>query len=55
MAQFLTKFPALVSAGQVAPNPTKLIEGGLEGVAAGFQYLREGKASGEKVVHRVSN
>ena len=55
MADFLKKVPELVKSGQVKGNPTKLLEGGLEGVPAGFQLMKEGKNSGEKLVYRVAN
>ena len=55
MAQFLQKVPELVESGQISPNPTKLLQGGLEGINAGLQYMMEGKNSGEKIVYRVSN
>lgn len=55
MAHFLKKVPELVKSGQVKPNPTKLFEGGLEGINAGLQHMMEGKHSGEKIVYRLSN
>ena len=54
MAQFLSKTPELVATGQVKPNPIKLWEGGLDGIADGLQYMREGKNSGEKIVYRIA-
>lgn len=54
MSQFLQKVPGLVSAGLLKPNPVKLLEGGLDGVNAGLDYMREGKHSGEKLVYRIS-
>ena len=53
MAQFLTKVPALVSAGAIKPNPVKLWPGGLDAINDGLQYMREGKVSAEKIVYRL--
>ncbi|KAF7789409.1 hypothetical protein EIP86_000353 [Pleurotus ostreatoroseus] len=50
MADFLTKAPEFVRTGAVKPNPTKLWEGGLEGIPGGLQYMMEGKNSGEKII-----
>ena len=55
MAQFLKKTPELVKKGQIKPNPTKLFDGGLAGINAGFQYMIDGKVSGEKIVYRLSD
>ena len=55
MAHFLKTVPELVKSGQVKGNPTKLLDGGLEGVPAGFELMKEGKNSGEKFVYRVPN
>ena len=41
-------FPACIG------DPVKLWEGGLDGVNAGLDYMREGKNSGEKLVYRIS-
>ncbi|KAI0089301.1 GroES-like protein [Irpex rosettiformis] len=54
MAQFLKKVPGFVSAGLIKPNPVKVWKGGLDGINAGLDYMREGKNSGEKVVYRIS-
>lgn len=54
MVQFLAKVPELVRTGKVKPNPTKLFEGGLDGINAGLKYLMEGKNSGEKIVYRLA-
>ena len=55
MAQFLKKVPELVKSGQIKPNPTKLVDGGIEGINAGLKLMMDGKHSGEKIVYRVSN
>ncbi|GJE85024.1 zinc-binding alcohol dehydrogenase family protein, partial [Phanerochaete sordida] len=55
MARFLRKTPELVRAGSVLPNPTRLFEGGLEGIGAGLRYMEEGKHSGEKIVYRLED
>lgn len=51
MVQFLAKVPELVQTGKIKPNPTKLFEGGLDGINTGFKYMMEGKNSGEKIVY----
>ncbi len=53
MVQFLLKVPKLVHGGAVKPLPIKFWEGGLTAVCDGMQYMREGKVSAEKIVHRV--
>lgn len=55
MAHFLKKVPELVKSGQVKPNPTKLVDGGLNGIEIGLKFMMDGKHSGEKIVYRVSN
>lgn len=55
MAHFLEKVPELVKSGVITPNPTRLIEGGLNGINEGFQLMMDGKISGEKLVYRLSN
>ena len=52
MAHCLTKLPALVAAGKIRANPLKVWPGGLEAIPEGFQYMKEGKVSGEKIVYR---
>ncbi|KAI0069768.1 GroES-like protein [Panus rudis PR-1116 ss-1] len=54
MVQFLKKLPGFVKEGKIKPNPVKLWPvNGLDAIPEGLQYLREGKNSGEKVVHRI--
>ncbi|RPD66606.1 GroES-like protein [Lentinus tigrinus ALCF2SS1-7] len=53
MAAFLKKLPQYVLEGALKPIPVKLWEGGLEAIPSGFQYMREGKVSAEKIVYRV--
>ncbi|KAI0070947.1 GroES-like protein [Panus rudis PR-1116 ss-1] len=55
MVSFLKKVPQLVKDGAVKPNPVKLWPTpGLEAITEGLQYVKEGKNSGEKVVHRIA-
>lgn len=54
LAHFLPKLTRLVEAGSIRSNPTKIWEGGLENVQQGFDYMREGKVSAEKIVYKVS-
>ncbi|KAF8603438.1 GroES-like protein [Ceratobasidium sp. AG-I] len=53
MASWIPKVESLVNSGKVKPNPVKLWPGGLEAVPEGFQYMREGKVSAEKIVYNV--
>jgi len=53
MVQFLSKLGKFVQAGNIKPNPVKLWGGGLESVKDGFQYMKEGKVSGEKIVYKL--
>jgi hypothetical protein len=53
MASWMPKLEALVNSGQLKPNPVKLWPGGLEAVHEGFQFMREGKVSAEKIVYNV--
>ncbi|EIW60399.1 GroES-like protein [Trametes versicolor FP-101664 SS1] len=53
MTEFLKKVPQLVKDGAVRPPAIKLWEGGLEAIPNGLQYMREGKVSAEKIVHRL--
>ncbi len=53
MAAFIKKLPQWILDGALKPIPVRVWEGGLEGVLGGLQYIREGKASGEKIVCRV--
>ena len=53
MAQFLKKVPQFVQEGKIKPLPIKLWDGGLAAIPDGFQYMREGKVSAEKIVYRV--
>jgi hypothetical protein len=43
----------LVEEGRVKAHPAKVMEGGLEGTLGGMQMLREGRASGVKLVYRI--
>jgi hypothetical protein len=54
MAEFLQKVPGLISAGLVKPNPTKLLDGGLDAVSGGLDLVRDGKVSAQKVVYRIA-
>ncbi|KAI0089332.1 GroES-like protein [Irpex rosettiformis] len=54
MVDFLRKFPHFVSSGQIKSNPIRPVEGGIDGIVAGLDVLRQGKNSGEKLVVRIS-
>ncbi|KEP53701.1 putative zinc-binding oxidoreductase ToxD [Rhizoctonia solani 123E] len=53
MASWMPKLEELITRGQIKPNPVKLWPGGLAAVNEGFQYMREGKVSAEKIVYNV--
>lgn len=53
IVQFIKQLPPLVTNGEIKPLPIKLWEGGLEAIPDGLQYLRDGKASAQKVVYRL--
>ena len=53
IAAFLKKAPQLVKDGAVRPITIKLWDGGLAAIADGFQYMRDGKVSAEKIVYRL--
>lgn len=54
MVGFLKLVPQLLQQCAIKPSPVKLWEGGLAAIPDGFQYMREGKVSAEKIVYRVS-
>ncbi|KAI0780462.1 GroES-like protein [Trametes elegans] len=54
MVQFLRKVPQLVRDRAVRPPAIRHWQGGLGGVPGGLQYMREGKVSAEKIVHRIA-
>ena len=53
IASFLKKLPQLVKDGVLKPQKIKLWEGGLAAIPEGFQYMRDGKVSAEKLVFRI--
>ncbi|KAF8709706.1 NADPH quinone reductase, partial [Rhizoctonia solani] len=53
MASWMPKLEELAAKGQIKPNPVRLWPGGLEAVNEGFQYMREGKVSAEKIVYNI--
>ncbi|KAL5531177.1 hypothetical protein ACEPAG_4053 [Sanghuangporus baumii] len=46
---------ATLANGTLKPGPIKIIPNGLAGVPDGLNYLKEGKASGEKVIYRIAD
>ena len=54
IVQFLKKLPELIKAGQLKPNPVKVLPGGLDGIKDGLQLMEKGEVSGEKIVYIVS-
>lgn len=53
MASWMPKLEQLVAEGKLKANPVKLWAGGLEAVSEGFQYMRDGKVSAEKLVYNI--
>ena len=48
------RLPALIESGKLGNAiPLKRLEGGLEGIDAGLEYVRTGKASAEKLVFKL--
>ncbi|KAI0692545.1 zinc-binding oxidoreductase ToxD [Cytidiella melzeri] len=43
----------LVKDGVIKPNPVKLMPGGLAGIPEGFEYMKAGKNSAEKLVYKL--
>ena len=43
----------MVKDGLIKPNPVKVLPGGLEGIPAGFEYMKAGKNSAEKLVFKL--
>ena len=58
-AQFMEMFipiaEKLLAEGKIKVHPPSVRPGGLRGILEGFQDLREGKVSGEKLVYRVAD
>uniref|UniRef100_A0A0D2XE37 Enoyl reductase (ER) domain-containing protein n=1 Tax=Fusarium oxysporum (strain Fo5176) TaxID=660025 RepID=A0A0D2XE37_FUSOF len=50
-AEFNEKLPVWIEEGKIKPNKPKVIPGGLDAVAQGFQEYRDGKISGYKLVY----
>lgn len=42
-----------IEEGKIKPNKPKVIPGGLDAVAQGFQEYRDGKISGYKLVYEL--
>ena len=47
------KLPGMLESRAIRPNPVRIVEGGLKGVAQGFQLYRDGAVAGEKLVYRI--
>ncbi|KAF7536047.1 hypothetical protein G7Z17_g13107 [Cylindrodendrum hubeiense] len=51
--EFCERLPALIEEGKIKPNAVKVLPGGLNAVAAGFQEYRDGKISATKIVYEL--
>ncbi|EPQ55118.1 NAD P-binding protein, partial [Gloeophyllum trabeum ATCC 11539] len=49
-ASLFAALPDLLAKGDIKPNPVKVIPGGLNGIAAGWKELEEGRVSGQKLI-----
>ncbi|KAJ4039707.1 hypothetical protein NW756_004317 [Fusarium oxysporum] len=52
-AEFNEKLPVWIEEGKIKPNKPKVIPGGLDAVAQGFQEYRDGTISGYKLVYEL--
>jgi hypothetical protein len=43
----------MLRSGAIKPNPVRVIDGGLNGVARGFQLHRDKAISGQKLVYSL--
>ncbi|KAI0796243.1 GroES-like protein [Irpex lacteus] len=43
----------ILKEGKIKPNPVKVLPGGLEGIPEGFEYMKAGKNSAEKLVYKL--
>jgi hypothetical protein len=43
----------MLRSGSIKPNPIRVIDGGLDGVADGFQLHRDKAISGQKLVYSL--
>lgn len=53
--KFFTLSEKLLDAGHIKPHPVSARSGGLDGILAGMQELKEGKVSGAKLVYRIDD
>ncbi|KAJ7748791.1 GroES-like protein [Mycena maculata] len=53
-AKWLVQQAALVKSGQLKANPIKVIPGGLHGVKDGFELMKAGKVSAQKLVYQIA-
>ncbi|KAM0562187.1 hypothetical protein ACHAPJ_002632 [Fusarium lateritium] len=51
--EFNEKLPGWLDEGKIKPNKAKVLPGGLDAVAGGFQEHRDGKISGYKLVYEL--
>jgi hypothetical protein len=45
----------LLASGKFTPIPVKLMPKGLESVTEGFQFMKDGNVSGEKITYRIAD
>ncbi|KAJ3191078.1 hypothetical protein HK101_008101 [Irineochytrium annulatum] len=52
-SDFYRRLEAYLEEGKIVPNKVRLVEGGLEGVQKGFEIMKSGKLSAEKIVFKI--
>jgi len=53
-SEFFQVATKLFAEGKLKPHPQSVEYGGLKGVFDGFQKMKDGKVSGQKLVYRVN-
>lgn len=54
LRDFTETAEVLLQDGDIRPHPIRVMEGGLEGIAAGLQELYDGRVSGAKLVYTIA-
>lgn len=52
--KYLGLLPDMLSSGKIKPNRITVLDGGLDGILAGFERQQAGKVSAEKLVYKIS-
>ena len=54
VGQFFDEMQEFVDEGKIVPHPHRVLSDGYQGILQGIEALRQGKASGEKLVGRIT-